>query len=72
LKRTRYNVAVETSDGHRYAWDSGEYQTIERAAAALTLDHVRQQEPRASKIIVVEVTERDVLTVEHEIDGELA
>lgn len=67
-----YQVRVETEDGTRYTWDCREYPTLDEAKAAWTLDWVKESAPSARKIIIVECIERDLLVLEHEIEGSLA
>lgn len=67
-----YQVRVETEDGTRYLWDCNEYETVEAAKAAWTLDYIKKREPNARKLIIVECIERDLLVLEHEIEGTLA
>lgn len=69
--RVYYNIAATTAAGVRCAWDSTEYPTFEEARQYQTLDRIRREAPDVDTLIIVEVTERDIV-VERLIEGAAA
>ncbi len=73
MKRTvHYLTYAETEDGKRYPCDYTERPTIDAAKKAWSLNGIRREIPDATKIIITEVVETDILIAEQEIDGHLA